>query len=1320
MRLNLLSNDLYPKKVFYFLLVFSSIAGGLMVYSLPAYGLERVTLQLKWHHQFQFAGYYAAKELGYYKDAGLDVTLEPVSNKKDPIANVLDGGAQYGVGSSDILLVRNSGKPVVVLGVIFQHSPYVLIAMQRNGISSVSDLVGKRVMIDPYAAEIVAYLKKSKVPLDSLIQIKANDYGVDNLISGQADAYAGYMTNDPWYLNKAGAQYSVFSPKSVGIDFYGDNLFTTEAELKEHPARAEAFLEASLRGWHYALDHPDVVADLMISKGYFPSEDREKLLFEARASVQLINSDIVEIGYMHDDRWQHIVDTYSQLGMLPKNFSLKGFLYDQHPEKTPKWMGIFLGLLTLSSILIIAYILRINLGRRSDKNVIRISEIKHRKAQEIAGLGSYATDLVTGRWESSEQLDAIFGIDENYIHDIPNWNNLLAQEFRQQVLDHYLEIIREHKDFRMDYQIVRPSDGQVRWVAANGELEYDTDGKPIQLIGTIQDITERKLSEIELQKSQERLKAAASAGIVGVWDWDVPNNRLEWDHVMYQLYGLQEGDFAGAYEAWAQAIHPEDRAMAEGEIQAGLRGERDYAPEFRVIWPDNSVHFIKAASRTTFDDHGMPLRMIGINYELTAQKKIEHALKRESEKNFALLRNASDGLHILDTEGNIIEASDSFCTMLGYTRDETIGMNVSKWESKFIGTELTKFVHNLFKQNDRNQFETIHRRKEGSTIEVEVSTFPLELEGKHVLFCSSRDVSERKIADKAIRHYMKAIETAHDGYWIFDSKGVILEVNQAYADISGYTVDELRGMRICQIDLNDCSEELVKARLDYIIKQGNALFETVHRHKDGHAIDIEVSISYVTETEQYVAFKRDITARKAAEKRIEHLAFYDPLTHLPNRRLLMDRLQQTLSSNVRTGKLGALIFIDLDNFKTLNDTLGHDVGDLLLQKVAERLTTCVREGDTVSRLGGDEFIVMLDDLSEIELEAATQTETVAQKIIYTLNHPYQLDSRSYVSTPSIGATLFGKKKQGIEDILKQADIAMYQAKNAGRNTIRFFDPGMQVALQIRVELEDALRQAIELKQFKLYYQIQVDQLCNPIGAEVLIRWKHPEDGLISPFKFIPLAEETGLILPIGQWVLETACAQLKAWQRNEITRHLTLSVNVSAKQFHEPTFVAQVKGIVQRYDIDPNLLKLEPTESILIQDISSIVATMNALKEIGVHFSLDDFGTGFSSLQYLKKLPLDQLKIDQSFVRDLENDFNDQVIVRTIISMAQSLKLDVIAEGVETEEQKFILQLNGCNHFQGYLFGRPVPIEEFEDSLGEIMNQKLPLSGTEFSKSKVM
>ncbi|PLX60879.1 MAG: hypothetical protein C0630_14765 [Sedimenticola selenatireducens] len=437
-------------------------------------------------------------------------------------------------------------------------------------------------------------------------------------------------------------------------------------------------------------------------------------------------------------------------------------------------------------------------------------------------------------------------------------------------------------------------------------------------------------------------------------------------------------------------------------------------------------------------------------------------------------------------------------------------------------------------------------------------------------------------------------------------------------------------------------------------------------------------------------------ARKQAEQEIHQLVFYDPLTHLPNRRLLLDRLQQATAISTRSGRHGAVLFLDLDLFKKINDTKGHAMGDLMLVEVARRLQFCVREGDSVARLGGDEFVVVLEDLSLLPDEAATHAEIVAEKIRDELSRPYMLEGQEHHTTVSIGIELFRAHNENLGNLLKHADVAMYQAKAAGGNTVRFFDPKMQAVLDTRLAIETDLRQAIAKQQFLLQYQIQVNSCGKTIGAEVLLRWKHPERGFVFPDQFIPLAEETGLILPIGLWVLQTACAQLNAWQQDALTQDLILAVNVSAKQFHHADFVAQVRRVLLESGAKPSHLKLELTESTVLGNIQEAIAKMREIKQLGVNFSMDDFGTGYSSLAYLKRLPLDEVKIDRSFVSDITTDQSDAAIVQAIIGMTKALGLNVIAEGVETREQMNFLTKHGCHAFQGYLFGKPVPLKEVE------------------------
>jgi len=570
-----------------------------------------------------------------------------------------------------------------------------------------------------------------------------------------------------------------------------------------------------------------------------------------------------------------------------------------------------------------------------------------------------------------------------------------------------------------------------------------------------------------------------------------------------------------------------------------------------------------------------------------------------------------------------------------------------------------------------------------------------------------QDVTEYKVTDEKIRIAATAFES-QEGMVITDVAGTILQVNKAYCAITGYTEAEVVGNNPRMMQSGRQNVDSYKQMWSSILHNGFWEGEVWNKRKNGEVYPEHLIITAVKDvagkTTHYVGTLTDITLSREAADEIKHLAYYDLLTRLPNRRLLHDRLKHALIASTRSGRHGALLFIDLDDFKTLNDTLGHAIGDMLLVQVGQRVESCVREGDTVARLGGDEFVVMLEELSENSIEAAVQTKAIANKILSLLNQPYLLAHHECHSTPSIGAILFMGHQQGSEELLKHADIAMYQAKKGGRNRLCFFDHSMQEAVTARAALEADLRRALDRHQFQLYYQIQTDGSSTPLGAEALIRWRHSKRGLVNPVDFIPLAEESGLIIPIGEWVLDTACAQLSLWQQAIMTRDLVISVNVSARQFRQDNFAETLKSMLQRHAVKPSLLKLELTESMLLENVDELIDKMHTLKEIGVRFSLDDFGTGYSSLQYLKRLPLNQLKIDRSFVDEIATDSNDKAIVRTIIAMAHGLSLDVIAEGVETREQLELLMENGCTSFQGYLFGRPVPVEEFE----ALIKQKRP------------
>ena len=693
---------------------------------------------------------------------------------------------------------------------------------------------------------------------------------------------------------------------------------------------------------------------------------------------------------------------------------------------------------------------------------------------------------------------------------------------------------------------------------------------------------------------------------------------------------------------------------------------------------------------------------------INEKKQIVSELK-ESENRFRTLANNTSVLvWMSDTNALCTYFNQVWLDFTGRTLEQELG---NGWKDSVHPDDLQYCLNVFMTAFDKRQAFSMEyrlRRHDGVYRWVYDQGVPLyDSQEKFVGYIGSLfDITERKNAEMAMYdseiRFRKLLDKiplvsvqgyAEDGttnYW-----------NQASEHLYGYTKNEALGQKLTDLIIPPEMREGVREAMREMFKTGEPIPASELRlmKKDGGPVDVFSSHAYVhvpgREPEMF-CMDIDLTERKRDEENIRNLAFYDPLTQLPNRRLLMDRLQQALTETNRSGHHGALLFFDLDNFKTLNDTLGHDKGDLLLQQVAKRLSANIRKVDIAARLGGDEFVVILKDLSKNPDEAPFQAETTCAKILAALNEPYLLDDSEYQNTTSIGITLFIDHQTTIEDLMKRADIAMYQAKHAGCNTFRFFDPQMQSAVEVRSVLENGLRKAIHKNQLHLHYQQQVDELGHIHGAEVLVRWLHPERGLISPAEFIPLAEETGLIIPIGLWVLETACLQLRRWRDDPQRRQLQLAVNVSARQFRQTNFSQQVTDILTKTGALPSNLKLELTESALLDNIEDTIEKMKQLKLLGVQLSMDDFGTGYSSLSFLRKLPIDQLKIDQSFVRNITTNPDEAVIVQTIIAMAHNLGMEVIAEGVETEQQKAFLIQHNCRNFQGYLFGKPIPIEQFE------------------------
>ena len=846
--------------------------------------------------------------------------------------------------------------------------------------------------------------------------------------------------------------------------------------------------------------------------------------------------------------------------------------------------------------------------------------------------------------------------------------------------------------------IPRPDGSGVRHSLTNYIPDFQN-GKVQGIFVLVADISLVKEAGLHLQASEERYRTVVQDQGELISRLRTDGSYLFANEVYCRFFGKSLQEVLDG--RWQPLVHADDLDRVNSELAALSPDNPLVMIENRVIAADGKVHWMQFSNRGTFAADRRLLEIQSVGRDISDRKAAEEALRASESWFRGIFENANTGIAAIDAGGRLVRVNGAFQRMLGYPAEVLAGMHIAD------------FTHPDDRQPEQELIDDVlARRRESYRITKRYLAADGRMLWADIFVTAIRDaqgevsnlvglvheITEQKRAEADLRIATAAFES-QEGMMITDADNVILRVNRAFTRISGYPAEELVGRQPSILKSGRHDNEFYRQMWESINTRGGWEGEIWDRRKNGDIYPKWLTITAMKgekgEISHYIATHVDISERKNAEEKIKTLAFFDQLTGLPNRTLLLDRLKQARATSARNGNHAALLFIDLDNFKALNDTLGHEIGDLLLQQVAQRLKNSVREGDTVARLGGDEFVVVLLGLSGNEAEAATNSEVAAENILGALGQVYALGELMHHSSASIGVTLFRGDRTSVDDLMKQADLAMYRAKAAGRNTVRFFDPALEFAAKERVALEGDLRSAIEEKQFLLHYQAQVDGEGRLAGAEALVRWQHPRRGRVSPAEFIPLAEETGLIVPLGQWVLASACAQLAAWARDPALAALTLAVNVSPRQFRQPDFVEQVLSILDASGADPAHLKIELTESLLVENVQEVIEKMSALKARGIGFSLDDFGTGYSSLAYLKRLPLDQLKIDQSFVRDVLDDPNDAVIAKAVIALAQSLGLEVIAEGVETQEQREFLAAAGCHAYQGYLFSRPLAVDEF-------------------------
>lgn len=926
------------------------------------------------------------------------------------------------------------------------------------------------------------------------------------------------------------------------------------------------------------------------------------------------------------------------------------------------------------------------------------------------------------------------------------WAEHLHAEDREHMVAQSRRVRSEPGTHVFEYRMIA-ADGRSIWLRDFVTVLAE-EGRPHRLVGVMVDITATKETELALEyvsglqrnlvEIAGRMVAAGAGGTDEVFtdalrrlgeycgvdrsyllrvrpDFSALSSTHEWHASGIEPLAIRDRPRRAAPELMRrmerrETIHVprvEDLGTAWRRERRNLRGQGVRSMILVPVVAEDRVEGYVGfdavrAERSWSDDEIRLLRGLAEVLGATIQRDRADRSRRESEALLEIAgRTARVGGWIADPAGDRITLSDQVCAIHGLPAGTSLNLRegvafyAPEWRNRIrslfhaCAREGTPYDEEL--ELDTVQGRRIWVRAIGEAVRDSRGEI-VQLRG------ALQDITEQKQARQDVQRLAERLETTlesiTDAFLTLDREWRYTYINHEAERIMGRERGELLG-RVLWEEYPDVLGTRLEHEYRRAMNEGRSVEFEYHYPRFGGWFEVHV---YPSE-EGLAVYFRDINERRQAQEEIEFLALYDPLTRLPNRRLLLDRLQHALAAAGRDRHHGAVLFLDLDHFKTLNDTLGHDVGDRLLQAVAGRLTDSLREGDTVARFGGDEFAVIAHDLGRDEDEALRRAETIGDKIRAALTRSYRLDQHERHTTVSIGITLFGEHQDSADDVMKRADLAMYQAKDAGRGTIRVFDPAMRDVMHSRLTLEAELRAGLGRGEILPHYQLQVNDEGRVIGAEALARWQHPERGMLSPAEFIPVAEETGLILSLGDIMLEHVCQRLALWSRNPDMMHIGIAVNVSAHQFHHPDFVEHVRRIVARSGAPTQRLVLELTESLLLADIEDTVTKMDQLKRDGIRFSLDDFGTGYSSLSYLKRLPLDQIKIDREFVRDALTDSNDAAIVNTIIVLARTMELDVLAEGVETEAMRALLAEHGCRAYQGYLFGRPVPIEVLEQDI---------------------
>jgi len=1126
----------------------------------PDQPVEKVSLQLKWLHAFQFAGYYAAKEKGFYAEENLDVNIRQRIPGVSNIEQVLNGEAQYGVAESGLLLERLKGKPVVMLASIFQHNPLVLLTLKQSGIVSPYELPGKRVMNDlSDDAPLLAMYYETGITPDKFTRVDQTS-NINDLINGKVDAFSAYLTNQVYYLKQKGIEFNIIDPRNYGIDFLGDNLFTTEQEINQHQERVQRFLRASLKGWEYALKHPEEVIQIILDK--YNQENRlsaDLLSFQAHETAKMILPETIPLGSTDIKRFQRIADTYRQLGLISSIDHLEGFIYGQ--------------------------------GKQSKLHFTQ-TEKRWLQTHPVIRVG-INRDFAPYEW-----IDT----DGNYV-------GLTAE---------YIALVEQRLGVKLDI-VKHKSWAEILKMAQYGELDMISDINKTPELEQYLSFTEPYLSNTVITidngnsgfiDTMERLagkRVAVEKGyfIEELLAYDHPEIQLIPAENVHEALRMVSNDEVDAYVGDAASANY--AVKKEGLLNLSFAGETDYRSEHRMAATKANPELVTLLTKVLTD---IPKSEKDIIQNHWLSLKVEPGVKIET-----LLQYGSATLLLL--------------------------IFIISWNMRL-----------------------------------------------------QREIRRRKQAEEEQRMAASVFACTQEGILITDVQGNIIDTNQAFSNITEYTRAEILGKTpsLLKSGLHDAS--FYEDMWQTINQQGYWRGEVWNRKKGGEVYAAWLTVSAVAdeqgEVTHYIGTFSDITQLKEHERKLELIAHYDPLTGVPNRILLADRMHLALIQTKREGCLMAVGYLDLDGFKPVNDRLGHEAGDQLLIEIAQRIKNALRECDTIARLGGDEFVFLLLGLEKVE-----DCESTLHRLLETIIVPVTLNNKLISVSASIGISIFPTDDTDPDTLLRHADQAMYQAKQSGKNRFQIYDSELDRQLHAHRAALNHIEQALENNEFELFFQPKVDMQQGIVfGAEALIRWRHPERGLVMPDEFLPLIENNEFAIKLDAWVIDKTLHYIEEWQNQGL--QLQISVNVSTRLLQADDFVLQLYYAFERYPTaKPAHFQLEILETEALHDLMMTSQVIKNCQELGVQFALDDFGTGYSSLSYLKHLPVQTLKIDQSFVRNMLEDEDDLAIVQGVIGLAESFRRQVIAEGVESIEHGIALLHMGCHHAQGYGISKPMPGSDF-------------------------